>query len=457
MERITVSANGHFLITEHGEPFFWLADTAWELFQRLDREETALYLETRRQQGFNVIQVVTATELQMSAPNRYGHPVFVGTDPVEPNDAYFQHVDWVFDLAQEKGLYIAFLPTWGDKVNDQGSDTPALFDVRSAYSYGAWLAQRYGQRPNLIWVLGGDRLVVENDRDFAPVWRAMAVGIRQYSSALMTFHPRGWHGSAADFHHEPWMGFNMWQSGHSELDTPNWDWISADYSRLPPKPVLDAEPCYEDSPIDPFLRLWQPEYGRFTAHDVRKAAYRAVFAGACGHTYGHHSVWQFYDDPREPINFPYPDWRTALQRTGAWQMGHLRRLMHSFPYLTRIPDQSLLVAPSLERAQHPRATRDSAGRYALVYMPWRGTVEVDLRVLAADTFSVAWFDPREGTTQRIADAVRGPRLRFTTPGGLNTAIADWVLIITSLHESRLGEPGGDHAQHNAHPDDIVGA
>lgn len=32
-----------------GEPFFWLGDTGWELFQRLNREEADLYLQRPRQ------------------------------------------------------------------------------------------------------------------------------------------------------------------------------------------------------------------------------------------------------------------------------------------------------------------------------------------------------------------------------------------------------------------------
>ena len=40
--RLTVSANGRFLTWTDGEPFFYLGDTAWELFHRLNREEADL-------------------------------------------------------------------------------------------------------------------------------------------------------------------------------------------------------------------------------------------------------------------------------------------------------------------------------------------------------------------------------------------------------------------------------
>lgn len=36
LQRLKVSANGRFLIQEDGSPFYWLGDTAWELFARLE-------------------------------------------------------------------------------------------------------------------------------------------------------------------------------------------------------------------------------------------------------------------------------------------------------------------------------------------------------------------------------------------------------------------------------------
>ena len=41
---------------QDGKPFFWLGDTAWNLFQIPNREDAELYLATRAKQGFTVIQ-----------------------------------------------------------------------------------------------------------------------------------------------------------------------------------------------------------------------------------------------------------------------------------------------------------------------------------------------------------------------------------------------------------------
>ena len=64
---LKISDNRRYLTDENGDPFFYLGDTAWELFHRLDREEADYYLETRAEQGFTVIQAVaTRYEVKMA-------------------------------------------------------------------------------------------------------------------------------------------------------------------------------------------------------------------------------------------------------------------------------------------------------------------------------------------------------------------------------------------------------
>ena len=100
--RIQPDTSGHFLVTESGQPFFWLADTAWELFHRLNRAEAEHYLETRRRQGFNVIQAVILAEMDgLHVPNANGHVPLLGDDPTRPNEFYFRYVDEIIRLAAE--------------------------------------------------------------------------------------------------------------------------------------------------------------------------------------------------------------------------------------------------------------------------------------------------------------------------------------------------------------------
>lgn len=439
LEKITVSTNHRFLITASGAPFFWLADTAWELFHRLNSSEAELYLETRRQQGFNVIQAVVLAELDgLHTPNANGHIPLLGDDPTRLNEYYFRHVDEIIRLAAEKGLYIGLLPTWADKVNSGlWGIGPAIFNVDNARAFGNLLGQRYRDDSNILWVLGGDRPA----DGYEDLWAAMADGIVEGLGyrPFFTYHPNGGRSSGAALHEAEWLDMNMLQSGHVLLDTPNWEMIRTDYERTPVKPVLDGEPNYEDHPIDPYQRKWQVEFGRFTEYDVRKQAYRSVFAGACGHTYGNHSVWQMWSREREPTTFAMPPWDEAILRPGATQIVHLKNLMLSRPYLSRIPALEMLHGlpeispPDKEqrfdplRAAYPAATRCAEGTYALVYFPQaEQSLQIDLSSLGKQV-KAKWFDPRNGKYYPVGDYANEV-VFFTAP----IAGPDWVLVLETV-------------------------
>ncbi len=337
---LKVSENRRFLVKEDNSPFFYLGDTGWALLQRLDRDETDLYLRDRASKGYTVIQVMGISEFDgLTVPNRYGDVPFEDLDPTRPTEGYFEHVDWVVDRAAELGLHIGLLPTWGDKVGPlQWGTGPEVFTPENAAVYGEFLGERYRDKP-IIWVIGGDRNPTE-PRHYA-TWRAMAEGVKRGDGGrhLMTFHPQGGSSSSAFFHDDPWLSFNMLQSGHARRNGANYEMIHQDYTRTPTKPCLDGEPCYEDHPVN-----WKPEGGYFAAYDVRKAAYWALFAGAHGHTYGCNGVFQFWKSGQEDRFGVLRPWQEAIELPGAAQMQHARRLMESRPFLQRIPNQGLLAS-----------------------------------------------------------------------------------------------------------------
>lgn len=435
-QRLKVSDNKRFIVNADGAPFFYLGDTAWELFHRLNREEADRYLKNRADKGFTVIQAVALAELDgLNDPNPYGHRPLVNNDPTKPDvkdgasNDYWDHVDYVLKRAEALGLYIGFLPTWGDKWNLRRGAGPEIFNAQNAANYGQWLGQRYKNTPNIIWIVGGDR-PLENDAQKETV-RQMARGLRQGDGGahLITLHPSGGQGSAQWFHDDDWLDFNMRQNGHVIEFNPRYEMTRADYDRSPTKPVLDGEPIYEDHPIS----FKAKELGHSVAADVRRPLYWNLFTGAFGHTYGHHSVWQMWQPGRKPINNPLLPWFAAIDQPGAGQMQHGRRLMESRPFLTRVPDDSIIVAadpPSaVPGAGEKRyvATRDEAGSYAMIYVPTGRPFKAQMRKLTGGKVKAWWFNPRTGKATAIGEfANTGERL-FTPPdAGENL---DWVLVL----------------------------
>ena len=430
LPKLKVSDNHRFLVTESGKPFFWLGDTAWELFHRLNREDAERYLKNRAQLGFTVVQAVALAEMNgLNAPNAYGHRPLKDNDPQQPDEDYFKDVDWVVAKANSLGLYVGFLPTWGDKWNQKWGCGPEIFTPQNAEVYGEWLGKRY-KDSGIVWILGGDR-PVENDTH-KEIIRALARGLRKGDSGahLITLHPFGGSGSAEIFQNEEWLDFNMRQNGHQAEFTGRYDQTRGDYDRTPIKPVIDGEPIYEDHPVS----FKAKEFGHSIASDVRRPLYWDLFAGACGHTYGNHAVWQFFDPKHfEPINAPLMPWFEAINQPGAAQMQHAKHLLLSRPFLTRVPDDSVIVAdtvptcvPGAGRYRFV-ATRDVEGRYAMVYAPVGRAFKVRMAVINNPKIKAWWFNPRNGKATFIGTFTNQDEREFISPDA--GEMLDWVLVL----------------------------
>ena len=432
---LKVSGNHRYLVHNDGTPFFWLGDTAWELFHRLTREEADMYLQRRAKQGFTVVQAVALAELDgLNTPNAYGALPLVSNDPLKPNEQYFGHVDYIIGKAKEYGIVVALLPAWGDKVfKDKWGKGPEIFNKDNASQFGEWIGKRYKNRENIVWILGGDR-TPRKDSDDVLVWRLMAEGIVKATDgndhALMSFHPQpnslDMGGSSHWFHQDSWLDFNMLQNGHCR-DEITYDKISVAYNRVPAKPVLDAEPIYEDHPVC----FNAADLGISNAYDVRKFAYLDLFAGAFGHTYGCHDVWQMFDKGRESVNEAHTTWKEAVDLPGAKQMSFVRQLIESRPMLERVPDQSLIVENNYGPSTRIQATRGKD--YAFVYLSTGLPVTVNAGKITGKQFNANWFDPRKGETIKIGTFENKGQHKFKAPS--SGYGKDWILILDDTEKN----------------------
>ena len=440
MEKCTdlkISPDDRFITKTDGSPFFWLADTAWELFHKLNKEEAVEYLATRASQQFTVIQAVALAEFDgLTVPNAYGiTPLLKNKDgnfdpelPDVDNDKYdyWDHVDYIIDVAGSLGLYIGLLPTWGDKFNLMWGVGPLIFTPENAYVYGKWIGERYKNKDNVIWIMGGDR-PIENDTQMLII-RNMAAGIKESTNNryLMTYHPTGGRSSSERVHNESWLDFNMIQSGHGALNIKNFEYVQKDYALNPVKPTLDGEPRYEDHAVN-----FNPENGYFDDYDARVAAYWSMLSGACGHTYGHHSIWSFNTKGKELFperkNYFVMDWREAMHRPGAEHMKHVKSLIMSRPFLELTPCQELLNE-NYGGANYMSAAKGK--NYAFIYTPNGLDIKVNMEIINGDSVIAYWFDPRKGEYIYHGMMKNEGVITFTPPSsGRNK---DWVLVLDSV-------------------------
>ncbi len=427
---LRVSSNGRYL-QAGGKPFFWLGDTGWLLLQKLNREQVEQYFATRERQGFTVIQIMILHNPEMANPltgpalvdGDVARPrITPGNDPAKPGEYdYWDHLDWVIDRAGAHGLYVALVPAWGTFAEMR------RLTVDNAPIYGRFLAERYKDKPNIIWINGGD-----THADMATLtWRALGETIKSIDhNHLMTFHPFGRTDSSWVFHDAAWLDFDMFQSGHQDYaqDTQrcaygedNWRYVEDDWKRLPAKPVIDGEPSYENIPhgLD-FVQfpIWQ-------AADVRRYAWWSVLAGAFGHTYGENSVMQFYTPGEKAAYWPKISWQAGLEAPGGNQMRFLKDLILSRSFGDRVPDQSLIVGNGT-RYDRVAATRGTS--YAIAYSYTGKPFRVQMGRISGKRVRAEWYDPRTGQTSPIG-VFGNHGKRLFTPPGTPAPGNDWALVL----------------------------
>jgi len=404
--KLKVSENHRYLQHDNGTPFFWLGDTGWLLPERLNRDEAEFYLTECSKRGYNVVQVQTIDKVP--SLNYYGQssmPDGFNFKNINKKDlyGYWDHMDFIIKAAERKGIYIGMDCIWGGLVKD------GLLSVKEAEAYGKFLGERYKNSPNIIWFIGGD---IRGDVK-PEVWEALATSIKSVDkNHLMTYHPRGRTCSSTWFNNASWLDFNMFQSGHrrygqrkgdgdytiaENTEEDNWRYAEQALSLATVKPVIDGEPSYEDIPQG----LHEANETRWTANDVRRYAYWSVFAGSFGHTYGHNSIMQFYKPGVNASFFPSRYWYDCLQDAGYNQMKYLKTLMLAFPFLERVPDQSIIAGQNGERYDRAIATRGTD--YLLVYNYTARPMQIDLSKISGAKKNCWWFNPKNGELQFIGE------------------------------------------------------
>lgn len=431
--RLRVSASGRHLQCVDGTPFFYLGDTAWELFHRLNREEATRYLEDRARKGFNVIQAVVLAEIDgLAVPNPYGALPLEDMDPARPNAEYFAHVDFVVERAGSLGLRVGLVPGWGKywKTGEENIFTPA-----NAHAFGRFLGRRYRDRP-IIWILGGDQNVVTSEE--RATIDSLAAGLREGDGGahLITFHPRGPGQSSRQVHDAPWLDFHMSQSSHAARNHDTGLYAEHDLSLSPLRPTLDGEPRYESIPVGFYLRDHN-RLDRFDDADVRQAAWWSVTAGACGHTYGDNNIWQMWQPGRTPAVQANIPWYEALDHPGARQMGLMRRFMEANAFHTLVPDQTLIADGPANGPAKIRAMRAPDGSRVIVYSPRGESFTLDQSVMKAAYVRQSWFDPRYGVSYLFRESPRAwdsQTFQTYTPPTSGRG-QDWVLAMETMERT----------------------
>lgn len=439
---LKISDDNRYLVHQDGTPFFYLAETAWEISWKSVISDVHAFLSDRKQKGFTALQMCTISHLHIGdngMQNRSGNDAFLDTDPMKPNPAFYRYVDSVISFANDNGMVVAMTPLWAYySVLHGRPGTARLLTIEESLEHARYVAARYAGH-HVVWIVAGDQAY--SDSAAHAFWPTFARALQEAGGRrhLTTMHTCGSTGSFTFYENtEDWLDFHMFQSGHAVSADP-WVLAQQGIAKRPVKPVLNGEPCYEDinaNLFDPDTTRWF----RMTAAMIRNARYQSLLEGAVvGTAYGASGIYQWNvpeipEVPHDPRQYVMD----AMNFPGSGHMLHLRNLCERFRWYDWQPRPEL----ALERSPGERLCFAFLGDTVLAYAPIEGArVLIKLPKPYRD-FVIERWDPVTGLhvgNDAINLAVETDTLVLDSPPG------DDVFFVaypgTALDASDLDEAG----------------
>lgn len=460
---IRVSDNRRHLCREDGTPFFWLADTWWYgATGRCPWPSVFKYLANDRvKKGFTVIQIVLGIPPEVEpddpvAANEGGPPFKSGW---RINPGYFEYADKRIQYLVEVGLVPCIVGGWGHHIDWMG--------VEAMTKFWKYLVARYAAYP-VVWCLSGEseihlpengallrrrhllrsvrnrvkqllphklvgrlraarRYVPSTDprrnqllRSRRDAWEQVGQIVSQADSSkhIITTHPVPGSYSHTSLNDARWVGLTAIQSGHSR---------DSAYSMLehvlgarvfqPRRPIINMEPWYEGI-LDDF---WE--------EDQRYAIWVCLLAGAAGHTYGAHGVWQMSAGDGPFLSHWGPaDWQQAHQYPGSQQMGIAKDILSRVDWWNLVP-QFDRISPRWARQREWLPLLAQTSDALVAYFPCtRELFRATIRNLdVGRQYMAHWIDPRTGEGK--ASVRVNPTERGIWQVAPRPSLEDWVLMV----------------------------
>ncbi len=389
-----------------GTPFFWLACTAWNGALKSTDEEWEYYLDQRKENHYNVIQLVT-TEWRGCDKNAEGLTAIEGTGYIRIHPEFFRRIDERIDQANAKGLVVSPVILWALPSGPGRHLSPGYsLPLEEAILLAKYIVARY-QGNHVIWALGGDGKF-HGDQELK--WKEIGRQVfNPIDHAPATLHPQGssWIGEL--YAQEDWYDLAGYQSSHSNGEgVVNWinkGPMSKMWAKLKPMPYINMEPNYEEI------------YFRITDQDVRNASYWSLFATpVAGITYGANGIWPWLAEGERILNHNHPEgvtgWRKSIDFPGSIQMGYLAEFFSRLEWWNLFPANDLLVSQPGEQAynQWISVLKSPDSNCIVVYFPAKAQAELFNQ--RHQEYAAQWFDPANNTYQKAQIQVANGRIRI---------------------------------------------
>jgi hypothetical protein len=365
-------------LTRDGKPFFYFADTVWSVFSNAAVEEWKEYLEYRRLQNFNAVQISILPVLHDASGTYTGlspfHPDEQGQwDFHRIHDAFFDQAEQMVDMACQMGFVPVLVILWNNYVPGTwaNSQVPEYSMPKDAVRpYTEYVARRFAPYHPIYFVSGDTKFENEEIVDYFMISLTALKALSPHALAAM--HVIG------QFHELPQriiesehLDLYIYQAGHV-LESQQDNYLLAEQFLNKPikRPIINSEPPYEGHGHG-------NRYGRFEAFDIRKAFWQSVLSGAkAGFAYGAHGVWGWHKEGADFTSeswskMPF-DWRYALRMPGAWDASYSQWLYTSHRLAKLNPANELL----LSEYEDIRMAADPDHALIAIYVPYSQDVKL---------------------------------------------------------------------------------
>jgi uncharacterized protein DUF4038/collagenase-like protein with putative collagen-binding domain len=417
--KISISDSGRHFIAANGDPFFWLADTAWNTGLRGDTDDWQRYLDARARQGFTVIQFVSTPWRARKTPV-HGRLFEQVDGKVQYDEHAWEKMEEWLGMIVEAGLVPAPVMLWDLNPQDPFFD----WSEDTCIQVGKRMLERWS-RFDPVWMLGGDGSYHLAER--AARWKRIGRAVfADHPDEIVTMHPCGCRWVGDSFADEPWYSFVGIQSGHGSSPGHLGFLLNGPYAQRWQeirKPFVNLEPNYEHA------HSYHEELV-YDAFHIRRASYWSLLgAPPAGVTYGHNSIWIWSDQKGEHAEghgaiWVGDAWTDALDTPGVESLGVMRSIFSKLPWTQMLPADHLLIEQPgwADVLGTVKVSATPSRSCVAAYLPVGGRVELTKAGVPSD-IAAHWVDPRTGRWTPIDDFVQADILAADAPDE-----QDWLLV-----------------------------
>jgi hypothetical protein len=433
----SVDGTAKKILDQNGDPWYGVGDSAWSIVGQLSTADITTYVTEVAALGFNLVMFSAPeayyTDNTPAYRNAAGNDPFTGTNFASSlNDAYWDVVDHMVLSCAAAGITCIIVPQYSgyaDSADGWSVDVEAAYDASTANltTYGQALVARYSSYPNIIWMVGHDRVPTTK---FKAASKLIADELAS-GTTHMIIHG-GWHTSSTSS-----TGDTDWNAVLGTDITTDFDTVyvydetsgEAVLSALATKTSIFLEGKYE-----------QEQSQGVGDQTLREQVWEPFCAGASASIFGNNPRWHF-ESGKELYAFS-GTWQNSLTNTtyndGSVEVGYFADFLAA-------------VATWAGTARDSTSTFLTAGtgfaRFSttvgIAYSTAASSITLDTTELSGTgNVRIRRYDPTAGTFTTVAASEAQSASRSVTyPGTNTTGGTDWVYVV-DLTDGQTISPTG---------------